>query len=210
MREERNFVFVRNNMTGRPSLKGTPVVAWKQGDTTSTFFEDLAGMHNCVTIALNNARAMRSIVSEYFAEPSNPVQNVIAMYHPALKPEHYDDIIEELELEAELLVKVWKRRLDEGEKWKLAPQIEALYTKEQFRWRPELKPGNPDIDPTWIPFMPIDQQGQHHLLLKLNAEREKRSAQYAAAARGEADWPEPEPDVDEVDDIELEPVEGVD
>jgi hypothetical protein len=202
---ESKYIFIRDNMTGEPTLKHAALAQFKANSIRETrFFDDLAAMRRELKFLADRLHAQaQAFVDSNILELSVPALTAI----PCMDPKWFPAMIETLEQEMDLIVQLWRNRIRKGNSFRLPKTISAMYTAFQEDWIPDLNPEDMSLSPQWLPFMK-EKDRLFHMHLKRDRleyaeiiERDKKFASTATSAKTDSDVD------DDVEDIVLDELE---
>lgn len=147
-------MFVRNNLTGRPSFKNKPFSFFKTENPDTNFYDDcheiykqlLAAEKRCRNIDMQNWSGLR------------PLSEAIAEVHPLLG--RAGKVADALHQEALLVPKIWQRYV--RDEYMLTPVLRGYYNLEQLTYRPLFIPG--DAEETERPFMTLEERTEDDVI----------------------------------------------
>ena len=160
--EDIQTVFVRANITGKPSLKNRPFAFFKSEHKDTNFYDDLHEIYKQLLKAETQARAYETklLVTGY------RLSSAFGDLHPILT--RAGEIARAFHEEAQLIPHIW-HRFTMG-KWNLTPVQNAYYSPEQVEYRPMWMPG--DSEETERPFMSLIERKEDDI-----ARAEQRAAE---------------------------------
>jgi|GEM_PF-5447665 len=136
-------VFVRRNVTGKPSFKNKPFSRFKSEFTNTNFYDDC---HEIYRQLLTAERRTRDIDKRLLIT-GNSLSQAFAEIHPILL--RAGKVADALYEEAVLVPVIWQRFVDG--KYALTPILRGYYTLDQIQYRPLFIPG--EALETERPFM---------------------------------------------------------
>lgn len=126
-------IFVRRNLTGRPSFKPMPFSRYKTEFPNTNFYDDCHDIYKQLLKAEERARKFDQINLHSSVWLSSSVGQV----HPLLT--RAGNVADAIHAEALLIPVIWTRFVTG--KYKLTPVLEGYYSKEQIDYRPLFIPG---------------------------------------------------------------------
>lgn len=146
--EEFETVFVRRNLTERPSFKTKPFSRFKTENPNTTFYDDCHEIYKQLLLA---EKRCRQIETQNFTV-ANVLSDAIGEVHALLR--RAGDVADALNMEAQLIPEIWYR-FTTG-KYILTPVLRGYYTKDEMEYRPFFIPG--EAEETERPFMTFEER----------------------------------------------------
>lgn len=136
-------VFVRRNVTGRPTFKTKPFSIFKAARPDTSFYEDCHEIYKQLLAAKRRVESINRLI----LISSEPLSDAFQDVHPILT--RAGKVAEALEEEARLVPEIWRRFVTK--KYLLTPIQQAMYSSDLLHYRPVFIPG--EGEETERPFM---------------------------------------------------------